>query len=40
MKLLITREEPTVIMHDGALFYFVEGQCGSPPCMPYIAGMS
>ena len=24
--------------HNGALFYFVEGQCGSLPCQPYIAG--
>ncbi|CAB4020822.1 Hypothetical predicted protein, partial [Paramuricea clavata] len=23
---------------DGALFYFVEGECGSLPCKPYIAG--
>ncbi|CAB4016401.1 Hypothetical predicted protein, partial [Paramuricea clavata] len=23
---------------DGALFYFVEGQCGALPCKPYIAG--
>ena len=24
--------------HDGALFFFVEGVCGSLPCKPYIAG--
>ena len=24
--------------HNGALFYFVEGVCGSLPCKPYIAG--
>ena len=23
---------------DGALFYFVEGSCGSLPCKPYISG--
>ena len=23
---------------NGALFYFVEGECGSLPCKPYIAG--
>ena len=23
---------------NGALFYFVEGVCGSLPCKPYIAG--
>ena len=23
---------------DGALFYFVEGVCGSLPCKPYVAG--
>ena len=23
---------------DGALFYFVQGACGSLPCKPYIAG--
>ena len=26
--------------HNGALFYFVEGVCGSLPCKPYIEGVS
>ena len=26
---------PLIANHDGLLFYFVEGRCGSLPCPPY-----
>ena len=37
MKILITREEPTLIVR-ALCSIFVEGECGSLPCKPYIAG--